>query len=146
VDASAHDATLDAARHDAGVDAAAALGRARGLLEDIRWMCAHRASVNPAKAGEGDVSSKCDAVERMRSTEIAPEATHVLDEAAALCAFDVPLLTASEALDHLKFGTSQASKALMCGVARREIDKARAVKARDARIFALDARRANACK
>jgi hypothetical protein len=109
-------------------------------------MCAHRVSMNPAKAGEGDVSSKCDAVEHARGGENSVDVARVLDDAAALCAFDVPLLNASEALDHLRFGTSHASKSLMCGIAKRELDKARAVKARDARIFALDARRANACK
>jgi hypothetical protein len=148
VDAGAQDARSepDAAPHDAGIDAAAALGRAQSLLEDIRWMCAHRVSMNPSKAGEGDVSSKCDAVESARAKENPPEVARTLEDAEALCAFDVPLLNASEALDHLRFGTSQASKALMCGIAKRELDRARTVRARDARLFALDARRATACK
>jgi hypothetical protein len=152
-DASVATANADAqAPRDAGPDAralaeAAARARVLATIEDLKWMVEHHASVNPAKAGEGDISTKCDAVQSELARPIEdPDTRALLDGAAALCAFDVPLLQASEALDHLRFGTSQASHALMCNVARVELDKARAVKPRDGKLRALDARRATACK
>ncbi len=127
----------------------AAIARARQLVTDIRWMVTKGVTVNPAKAGEGDVATKCDAVEAAR-TELGkrpdPELVKALDEGAALCAFDVPLLTASESLDHLRGTPSQASHLLMCTVAEREISKARAVRPNDARVHREDARRATLCK
>jgi hypothetical protein len=128
---------------------AAALDRSRQWLADLKWTVAHKATANPQKAGEGDAASKCDAVEAAR-TSVAPDAEPEyrtnLDEASALCAFDVPLVTAAEALDQLRFSPSQASRLLMCKVARREIDRARAVHPRDAKVRHLDSRRGNLCR
>ncbi|MDF2697378.1 MAG: hypothetical protein K0S65_5761, partial [Labilithrix sp.] len=97
---------------------------------------------------EGDVATKCDAVDASRASLGAapdPELVKVLDEGAALCAFDVPLLTASESLDHLRGTPSQASRLLMCNVAAREIAKARAVRPNDPRVRSADGRRASLC-
>lgn len=125
---------------------AAAVERAKELVADIRWMIAKGVTVNPAKAGEGDVATKCDGLESMRSSAGGdPDLLAVLDDGAALCAFDVPLLTASESLDHLRGTPSQASRLLMCSVAEREIAKARAVRPGDPRVRNADARRASTC-
>ncbi|MBX3209842.1 MAG: hypothetical protein KF764_32720 [Labilithrix sp.] len=106
-------------------------------------------SVNRDKAGEGDVTTKCDALDAMRAGAGGdPDAdlAAILDEGTSLCAFDVPLLTASEALDHLRGNPTQASRLLMCNVAQREIAKARAVRAGDPRVRSAEGRRATACK
>lgn len=126
----------------------AAVGRATQAVDDIRWMISKGVTVNREKAGEGDVATKCDAVESMRASSARdpdPEFLKVLDEGASLCAFDVPLLTASESLDHLRGTPSQASRLLMCNVAAREIAKARAVRPNDPRVRSAEARRIATC-
>jgi hypothetical protein len=119
--------------------------RLRQTLADLKWMIGHK-TTSPARAGEGDAVSKCDAVAASHAGEADPEAQTLLDEATALCAFDVPLVTANEALDQLRFTPSQASRLLGCNVAQRETDRARAVHPRDARVRQADARRASLCK
>jgi hypothetical protein len=64
-----------------------------------------------------------------------------LDEALQLCGFDVPLLVANEALDHLKTSTSQASVRLMCSVSAKEIAKAKAVRPKDPKVLHAEHRR-----
>lgn len=133
---------------DAGVDAGprpADLAKAKDLLSDLQWCIAHKATQNPANAGEGDASTECDAVATMRAKTTDPDVAQALDDAAALCAFDIPLVTANEALDHLRNSTSQASKLLMCTIASKEIAKAKAVKAKDPKVARTDARRASFC-
>jgi hypothetical protein len=130
---------------DAGHASDAGRERARQVLADLKWMIAHK-TTSPANAGEGDAVSKCDAVAASHAGEADPEVQALLDEAAALCAFDVPLVTANEALDQLRFTPSQASRLLGCNVAQRETDRARAVHPRDARVRQADARRASLCK
>ncbi|MBX3213061.1 MAG: hypothetical protein KF850_13580 [Labilithrix sp.] len=127
----------------------AATARARELVDDVRWMVAKGVTMNRDKAGEGDVTTKCDALEATRSglgDAPDPELVAVLDEGAALCAFDVPLLTASESLDHFRGNPTQASRLLMCNVAEREIAKARAIRPGDPRVLRADARRLGACR
>ena len=127
---------------------AAAVARAKELVADVRWMIDEGVTVNRAKAGEGDVATKCDGIESMRSSmgrDPDPELVKVLDEGTGLCAFDVPLLTASESLDHLRGTPSQASRLLVCNVAAREIAKARAVRANDPRVRSVEARRGSLC-
>ena len=143
----AEGASVDAAPvatvvQDAGVDAEAARERAAALLADIRWMVSKGVTTNPAKAGEGDLASKCDSVEPMRAAHPDP----ALDEARALCAFDVPLVTANEAIARLHMSPSQASRRLHCDVASREIARARAVKPNDARVRKAEAQRIEACR
>lgn len=127
---------------------AAAVERAKRTVDDIRWMISKGVTVNREKAGEGDVATKCDAVESMRASSARdpdPELLKILDEGASLCAFDVPLLTAGESLDHLRGTPSQASRLLMCNVAAREIAKARAVRPNDPRVRSAEARRIATC-
>jgi hypothetical protein len=127
---------------------AAAVEKAKTLVADVRWMVTKGVTMNPAKGGEGDVTTKCDALDTTRAGLGAhpdPELVTVLDEGATLCAFDVPLLTANESLDHLRGTPSQASRLLMCDVAAREIGKARAVHANDMKVHRADARRATLC-
>jgi hypothetical protein len=143
-------ASPDAGPPPASTTNAAAIERSHQWLEDLRWFVAHNATVNPEKAGEGDAASKCDDVQAAREAlgqDAHPDPSYKqnLDGAAELCAFDVPLINAREALDRLRFSPSQASRLLQCNVARREIDKARAVHPRDARVRQLDARRGGVC-
>lgn len=125
---------------------AAALERAKGILADIRWMVSKGVTVHPSKSGDGDLGTQCDTIAATRNPSASAELTAVLDEAKELCAFDVPLLTASEALERHGISPSQASRLLMCSVAEREIAKARQVHAADPRVRRLDARRIEACK
>jgi hypothetical protein len=129
----------------------AALDRSRQWLEAIRWTVEHKATVNPDRAGEGDAASQCDAVADARAgvgSDADAAYRNNLDDAAGLCAFDVRLVTASEALDRLRYSPSQASRLLQCNVARREIEEARKVSEqhpKDARLRQLDARRGSLC-
>jgi hypothetical protein len=128
---------------DAAADAAAAARvRAQALLADIRWMIDKGVSTNPAKAGEGDLASKCSTVESMRASQRLRE----LDDAAALCAFDVPLVHAGEAMRQLHYSPSQASRRLQCDVASREIARARAARPSDPRVRKAEAQRIEACR
>jgi hypothetical protein len=133
----------------AAATSAAAIERSKRWLGDLRWMVDHKVTVNPDKAGEGDAASKCDAVEEA-SSGLGNDADAAyrknLEDAAELCAFDVPLVTAREALDRLAFSPSQASRLLQCNVARREIGIARAKRPNDPRARQLEARRVNLCK
>jgi hypothetical protein len=125
-----------------------AIERSQQWLDDLRWSVEHKSTVNPKKAGEGDADSKCDAVAAAReglTDDADPTYQKNLDDAAALCAFDIPLVRAHEALDRLGYTPSQASRLLQCNVSRRELDKARAVKPHDRLLLQLDARRANVC-
>lgn len=126
----------------------AATERARQLVSDLRWLVAHNVTQNPAKAGEGDASTKCSSVQSSQKSLGAdpnPELKKLLDEAATLCAFDIPLTTAVEALDQLRFSPSQASRKLMCDVATRELERARTIRPRDPRLRSVSARRKEAC-
>jgi hypothetical protein len=127
----------------------AMLEKSRLWLADLKTMIAKKSSSNPRKDGDGDAASTCESVESARAalaTVAEPEYRSNVEEAEALCAFDVPLLTASEALDQLRFSPSQASRLLMCNVSRREIDRARAVHPRDARVQRLEGRRGTLCR
>lgn len=142
----------DAGAHavvDAGVDsgAHANVERAKETLADIQWMVTHRVTVNRKKPGDGDITTKCEEIEKVKSSPAASDAEmkKVLEEAEAVCAFDVPLLTASEALDHLQGMPSQASRILTCSAAGHDLDKARAVKPKDRKLLGLDARRRQLC-
>jgi len=141
-----HDAGVHVAVVDAGVDsgAHANVDRAKETLTDIQWMVSHKVTVNRKKPGDGDVTTKCEEMEKLKSSAD-PEMKKVVEEADALCAFDVPLLTASEALDHLQGMPSQASRILTCSAAGHDLDKARAVKPKDRKLAGLDARRRQLC-
>lgn len=135
-------------RVDPAVQAnAIALERARTDLGDVQWLVAHNVTSNPART-DGEVASKCDAnasaVAKLGPTS-PPELRETLEQTQALCAFDVPLVTAKEALDQLGNVQSQASRRLSCNVARTELEKARQVKPRDIKLLRLDARREPLC-
>lgn len=127
----------------------AATERAKQLLGDIQWMVARGVTVNPEKPGDGDAVSKCEAIEASRTNRAAsadPEHAKTLEQATELCSFDVPLLTAKDALEQLRRSTRPSSRQLGCDVAVREIDKARKFRPDDTRVRDLNARRKAACK
>jgi len=146
------DASVATAPHDAGaavVDAGthANIEKAKEMLADIQWMVHNGVTVNRKKPGDGDITTKCEAIENMKSSpgHNDPEMKKAIEDAEALCAFDVPLLTASEALDHLRGMPSQASRILTCDAAKRDLDKARQVKPKDRKLAGLDAKRHHLC-
>lgn len=130
----------DAGDPAAAMKAAKNRSRADTLARDIAAMVGKRVTTMP---GEGDLSSKCDAALALRAQ---PELASVLDEAAALCAFDLPLLTASEAIDQLNHAPSQASRRLQCDVARREVARAREARPDDIRVRKVEAQRIEVCR
>jgi hypothetical protein len=118
------------------------LERANGWLADLKFLLANKVTTSPKLiSGEGDATAICDAANAARPKTTDPETARTLDEALPLCAFDVPLLVANEALDHLKTSTSQASVRLMCSVSAKEIAKARAVKPKDPKVLHAERRR-----
>lgn len=122
----------------------AEIDRAKNWLADIQLLVAKQVTTSPELAsGEGEINTICDAVTAQRPKTTDPEVAATLDQALALCAFDVPLLVANEALDHLKTSTSQASVRLMCEVSAKEIAKARAVKPKDVKVARAIQRRAS---
>ena len=111
-------------------------------------MVAHDVTMNPDAGGEGDASTKCNTAmgaQNALGPHPEPEVKNVLDEAVALCAFEIPVATAAEALAHLRFSPSQASRRLMCDVATRELDRARPIRPKDPHLRNVDARRVEAC-
>jgi hypothetical protein len=128
---------------DAGPSPAAReLERANGWLADLKFLLAHKVTTSPKLiSGEGDATAICDAATAARPKTTDPETVRTLDEALQLCGFDVPLLVANEALDHLKTSTSQASVRLMCSVSAKEIAKAKAVRPKDPKVLHAEHRR-----
>lgn len=121
---------------------AAEIERAKGWLADLKFLLANKQTTSPQLvSGEGDATAICDAATAARPKTTDPEVAAALDEALPLCAFDVPLLVANEALDHLKTSTSQASVRLMCTVSAKEIAKAKAVKPKDPKVVQAERRR-----
>lgn len=121
---------------------AAELERAKGWLADLKFLLASKTTTSKeVVSGEGDATAICDAAVAARPKATDPELAAVLDECGQLCAFDVPLLVANEALDHLKTSTSQASVRLMCTVSAKEIAKAKALKPKDPKVRDVERRR-----
>jgi hypothetical protein len=95
-------------------------------LADIKATIAKDAKT---KKSGNDVQVVCDALENEKAAD--PEHKKLLDEAKDLCAYDVPLYVATEALDQMGKTPSQASVLLSCKVASRELAKAKAAKPND---------------
>jgi len=106
---------------------------------------------DPALSGEGDLSARCTALEEA-SPKIAalPDADGSLKklttEIRRLCSFEAPIIDANNALKQLNVATSQASQRLVCGLARKDFDKARKERPNDRKVFELGQRLANGCK
>lgn len=106
---------------------------------------------DPALAGEGDLSARCTVLEEA-SPKIAalPDADGTLkkltSEIRRLCSFEAPIIDANNALKQLNVATSQASQRLVCGLARKDFDKARKERPNDRKVFELGQRLANGCK
>lgn len=146
-------AAASAAPSPAPVDTVAAADRAalaltKDAVRDLKAMVKLGSPTNPDKPDE-DANMKCASIDGARSRVEAladPEAKPLLAEAERLCALDVPLMNADQALKQATLSPSQASRALMCGLAAKDLDKARRVKADDRRVHDIDARLTRACK
>ncbi len=106
---------------------------------------------DPALPGEGDLSARCSALEDASPKLAAlPDADGNLKklttEIRRLCSFEAPIIDANQALKQLNVATSQASQRLVCGLARKDFDKARKERPNDRKVFELGQRLANGCK
>jgi hypothetical protein len=124
------------------------LARAKKTLATIESLVARGSLSDPARPGE-DASLACASFAEQRPDleKIAdPEVATVVATTSRLCAFDVPLLAASDSLDQLARPRSQSSTLLFCKSAQREIAQARSVDPKDARVRALERRWAGRCR
>ena len=106
---------------------------------------------DPAQPGEGDVTARCTTLEDASSKLAAlPDADGAIKKLVAetrrLCSFEVPILDANHTLRQLNVATSQASQRLVCGLARKDFDKARKEKPNDRRVFELGQKLGAGCK
>jgi len=127
----------------------AALEQAKNSLAEIEGMVARNAVKDPAHPGDGDVKARCESVEAMKpklATHDDAETKAFLEQLKKTCSLDVPLLTATDALDQLRFSPSQASRRLMCNLAEQDLAKARSQKPSDKRVRALDGRFKSTCR
>ena len=120
--------------------------RANLWLAGLKFLVAIKKSNAKEVEGEGDAESICDAVKSTRAKTSDGEVAAKLDESVALCGFDIPLIYANEALDHLATASSQASVRLMCERSGQEIAKAKAVNRTDPRVRTAEVRRAGRCR
>lgn len=106
---------------------------------------------DPATPGEGDLTARCTTLEEASPKLAAlPDADGSLKkltvEIRRLCSFEAPIIDANHALKQLNVATSQASQRLVCGLARKDFDKARKERPNDRRVFELGQRLATGCK
>lgn len=125
-----------------------ALARAKQSQGVIEALVARGSLSDPARPG-ADASLSCasfadqkPALEKMTD----PEAKTVIETTSKLCAFDVPLLVASDSLNQLDRPRSPSSTLLFCKSAQREIARARSVDPRDVRVRRLERRWAALCR
>lgn len=106
---------------------------------------------DPSMPGEGDLTARCATLEDAspRLTAL-PDADGSLKKLTAeirrLCSFEAPIIDANHALRQLNVATSQASQRLVCGLARKDFDKARKERPNDRKVFELGQRLATGCK
>ena len=106
---------------------------------------------DPAQPGEGDLSARCSTLEDA-SPKLAPlpdpdgTLRKLTSEIRRLCSFEAPIIDANHALKQLNVATSQASQRLVCGLARKDFDKARKERPNDRKVFELGQRLAAGCR
>jgi hypothetical protein len=126
----------------------AAFEKMKAGVADLEGMVKRGVLTKPEKPEEGDGNMKCSALEsplaRVEKLDD-PEAKKLVADEQRLCSFEVPLLNADHALKQVSLSPSQASHRLMCGMAKADLDKARAVKPSDRRLRDLDGRFQRAC-
>lgn len=127
----------------------AALDQTKALVQELEALVKRGALTSRDKPDDVDATEKCSAGEPARrrlETLADPEATKLATDLHRLCAYDVPLVSADHALKQLSLSGSQASRRLMCGIAAKDLDTARAARNPDRRLREIDARWARACK
>lgn len=137
--------TIDAGGIEADKEA---LKKAKVLVGSIESSVAKHTLSDPASPGE-DAKMKCAAFDEQKAAlekQTDPEAKGMVEKARQLCAFDVPLLAATDVLDQMKNPRSQASKLLFCTSAEREIKQARAVKPNDPQVRKVYGRWVSLCR
>lgn len=127
----------------------AAFTQTRELVADLESLVKKGALTHADKPDEPDATTKCASNEDTRKKLAGaadPEAKKVAADAQRLCSLDVPIISADKALKQLAGSSSQASHLLMCGLAQKDISKARSTKPSDNRVRDLDARFSRACR
>ena len=127
----------------------AALDQTKVLVQELEALVKRGALTSPDRPDDVDATEKCSVGEPARRRVEAlgdPEATKLATDLRRLCAYDVPLVSADHALKQLSLSPSQASRRLMCGIAAKDLDTARAAKNADRRLRDIDARWAHSCK
>ncbi len=129
----------------------AAFVQTKDLITNLEPLVKKGLLTNPDKPDEPDATTKCTANEEARhklALATDPEAKKVAADAQRLCSLDVPVVSADKALKQLAGSSSQASHLLMCGLAQKDLDKARAAQPRtgDRRVRDLEGRFARSCR
>lgn len=127
----------------------AAFTQTKELVADIESLVKKGALTHADRPDEPDATTKCASNEDTRKKLAGaadPEAKKVAADAERLCSLDVPIISADRALKQLAGSSSQASHLLMCGLAQKDIGKARSTKASDPRVRDLDGRFSRACR
>lgn len=124
----------------------AALDKAKQQLTEVQALLNH--PKDQAKPAESDLKSRCEEIETTR-TQIEkrtdPDVKPFVDASKQTCSFDVPLFSANNALDQMRFSASQASKLLVCKVAERDIAKARSLKPNHFKVRSAETRFHSVC-
>jgi len=125
----------------------AALEKAKQQLTEIQGLLNH--GKDQPKPAESDLKSRCEEVETVRTTvekRAEPDVKPFVDASKQTCSFDVPLYSANNALDQMRFSASQASKLLVCKVAERDIAKARTLKPNHMKVRNTEIRFNSVCR
>ena len=125
----------------------AALEKAKQQLTEIQALLNH--GKDQPKPAESDLKSRCEEVETVRATvekRTEPDVKPFVDSSKQVCSFDVPLFSANNALNQMRFSASQASKLLVCKVAERDIGKARALKPNHIKVRNTEIRFNSVCR
>lgn len=125
----------------------AALEKAKQQLTEIQSLLNH--GKDQPKPAESDLKSRCEEIETVRTTvekRTEADVKPFVDASKQTCSFDVPLYSANNALDQMRFSASQASKLLVCKVAERDIAKARTLKPNHMKVRNTEIRFNSVCR
>lgn len=123
----------------------ATLDKAKQQLTEVQGLLSNHGKDKPA---ESDLKSRCEEIETARAQVEKKNDADVkpfVDASKQTCSFDVPLFSANNALDQMRFSASQASKLLVCKVAERDIAKARSLKPNHFKVRSAETRFHSVC-
>jgi hypothetical protein len=124
------------------------LETAKAAFSAVEWDVAHGVLKDKTKTGEPDAIAQCATLDELRprlESKPEPEVKNLLAESKRLCAYDVPILSATETLRQVTISPSQASRRLMCKYAQKDIAKAKSTKPDDRKVRELESRWVKTC-